>query len=171
MKKILIPLLAAIMGTGGGVGAGLVLRTDVAADDPETATAAHHSDAVQVSDSGDHGDHAGHGDAMDEGFIKLPGQFTVPVLHDGEVRAMVVLALTIEIDEHERETVTHLLPRFQDAFLSVLFDHARIGGFDGDFTEAVAQEELKRALLKRAGEIVGPIVHGVLVTELARQNV
>ncbi|PIE12002.1 MAG: flagellar basal body-associated protein FliL [Rhodobacterales bacterium] len=164
MKKMIVPLIAAVVGAGSGLGAAIALKPSEPPHDPPMED--HETHAEPGPDAG-HGDHAS---SVDDGFVKMPGQFTIPILHDGKVRAMVVLSLTMEIDEQSREAVVHLLPRFQDAFLSALFDHARIGGFEGDFTASLAQSELKRALLAKAEEIAGAAVHGVLVTELARQS-
>lgn len=103
-------------------------------------------------------------------YVKLNNQFVVPVINEGKVISLVVLALTVEITPGERESVYAREPRLRDAFLQVMFDHANIGGFDGAFTNSSSMDTLRHALRVVAKDSLGPIVKDVLITDIVRQD-
>ncbi len=150
--KLILPLVLALIGIGAGVGAGLTLRpatearsTDEMADAPdETATSV---------------------------FARLNNQFVVPVVVDGAVRSLVVLSLSLEVDEGAENDVYDREPRIRDAFLRVLFEHANLGGFEGPFTQTDLLEALRRNLLAAARDAVSSTVRDVLIIEIVRQDV
>ncbi len=166
----LLPILLALVGLGGGVGAGLFLRPP--------AEAADH--ATEAGDAG--GDHGGDEHAEDgadehaepeEGapeYVKMNNQFVVPVVDDGRVASMVVLSLSLEVAAGNTETVYQREPKLRDSFLQVLFDHANIGGFSGSFTDGSNLVVLRTSLKEAAALILGTMVTDVLITDIARQD-
>ena len=97
MKKLLLPLVLLLLGTGGGIGTGLLLAPQGAAKDGAPA----------VGTGGE-----GHGHAQDDGpdevpgappdggqteFVRLNNQFVVPVVARDRIAAMVVLSLSVEV--------------------------------------------------------------------------
>lgn len=153
MRKI-IPLLLALLALAAGSAAGVFLRPPESAEAPE----------AEAPDTGDAGAEA------PRDYLKLNNQFIVPVVEDGRVAALVVLALGLEIEAGQSETVFAREPKLQDAFLQVLFDHANAGGFRGSFTDAGNLVFLRKALLEQAIAVLGPVVSDVLITEIARQD-
>ncbi|PRY24389.1 hypothetical protein CLV78_103255 [Aliiruegeria haliotis] len=120
----------------------------------------------------------GHGakDALDTGngnteFVKLNNQFIVPVIEDGRVRSMVVMSLAVETATGAKEQVYEREPVLRDKFLQVLFEHANAGRFDGNFTSTRNLDLLRRSLREEARLHFGNLVVGVLVTDIARQDV
>ncbi|MGB0499025.1 MAG: flagellar basal body-associated FliL family protein [Rubricella sp.] len=103
-------------------------------------------------------------------FVALDGQFVVPVLGAERVRALVVLSLTIEADPGAVSGIEALQPALRDALLQVLFNHAQAGGFEGAFTTGAPMRDLRAALQRRAAEIAGAGVRGVLVTDIVKQD-
>ena len=83
---------------------------------------------------------------------------------------MVVLSLSLETPNGGREAVLTQEPRIRDTFLQVLFDHANIGGFDGEFTNGANMDVLRGELLRAGRKILGPEIVDVLVTDIARQD-
>lgn len=61
-------------------------------------------------------------------------------------------------------------PKLRDAFLQAMFLHAQSGGFDGAFIAPGPMADLRGALRMAARDVIGPAVHDVLVTEIARQD-
>jgi flagellar FliL protein len=150
----LIPLLMAVAGLGAGVGAGLVLKP-VPPDDGGLAAAAAPPPEPGARE-----------------FVPLTGQFVVPVIRDGQVRALVILTLSLETAPASVMTVNSAGPKLRDVFLRVLFDHANAGGFDGAFTAAAAMAPLRNALTEAAQSVLGSaVVHNVLIVDLVRQDV
>lgn len=155
MRKI-IPLLLALLALAAGSAAGVFLRPPESAEAPDAE--------AEAPDAGDAGAEA------PRDYLKLNNQFIVPVVEDGRVAALVVLALGLEIEAGQSETVFAREPKLQDAFLQVLFDHANAGGFRGSFTDAGNLVFLRKALLEQAIAVLGPVVSDVLITEIARQD-
>ncbi|KAF0137938.1 MAG: hypothetical protein FD152_55 [Xanthobacteraceae bacterium] len=169
MLSRILPLVFAIFGLGGGVGAGLFLRpatgpadqitAKVAGDETKTA---EYANAV-AADAG----------TPEEGapdYVKMNNQFVVPVVKDGRVAAMVVLSLSLEVKAGNTEAVYQREPKLRDAFLQVLFDHANVGGFAGSFTDGSNLVVLRTSLKEAASLVLGTMVSDVLITDIARQD-
>ncbi len=166
MGKI-IPLILALFGLGGGIGAGLALRpppetgTEMA-DCPGTALAEAETppmDDTQEDSTAPGGD-----------YVKLNNQFVIPVVSDGRVSSLVVMSLSLELNSGGPELVYRMEPKIRDAFLQVLFDHANTGGFDGNFTTGRNMNALRAALLEVARKVLGPVVNSVLIVDVVRQD-
>mgnify|MGYP005848621121 CR=1 FL=1 len=164
MIRKLLPVLMALIGTGAGVGAGLVLAPaptgEAAPSGPDMAVEAQDAGTGPPPDT-ETGTHD---------FVGLNNQFVVPILEDGRIGAMVVLSLSIEVTRGNAQTVYAREPKLRDGFLQVLFDHANRGGFDGEFTNANSMDVLRRMLAEVAHDLLGEVAHGVLITEIARQD-
>jgi hypothetical protein len=94
----------------------------------------------------------------------------VPVMQDGRVAAMVVLSLSLEVQEGNTEAVYQREPKLRDVFLQVLFDHANVGGFSGSFTDGSNLVVLRNSLKEAAALVLGTTVRDVLITDIARQD-
>lgn len=165
MVRFLIPILLLLVGVGGGVGAGLFLAAPDTAESTEAT-----GDAVPdtgVDDAGGDDPAAPTGNTE---FVRLNNQFVVPIVHQGSVRSLVVLALTVEVDSGSNEIVFQQEPRLRDGFLQVMFAHANAGGFDGSFTEAAAMAPLRDALRETAQRVLGDVAHDVLIVDITRQD-
>jgi len=165
MKKIL-PLIMILIGLGAGVGAGLALRppAEDATDEAQlTQDAKSHDEEAELTD-------AELLEQESEAFVKINNQFVVPVLDENRVRALVVLSISLKVDELSTEKIFKREPLLRDAFLQVLFEHAHLGGFDGIYTTPELMVNLKRALLRRAKSVAGPDVQRVLITDIVRQD-
>lgn len=175
MKRIILPLLLALIGLGGGIGAGIYLRPPHGAAE---VTANPCGDAGGSSDpgtiasgegSGDASKHGGEGAAAHD-YVKLNNQFIVPVVGTGKVSGLVVLSLSLEVKAGTRDTVFAIEPKLRDVFLQVLFDHANSGGFDGAFTDSNRLDVLRHSLLEAARKVIADRVYDVLITDIVRQE-
>ena len=161
MKKLL-PLILALVGLAGGVGAGLVLRPAPPPSEAEHAPA----DAPEDQGTG----HEDAADAQEKTYVKLNNQFIVPVIHDRRVSALVALSLSVETLAGESESIYAIEPKLRDAFLQVLFDYANTGGFDGTFTDSNNIAILRRSLLEVAQVQSNGSITDILITDIARQD-
>lgn len=168
----LIPVILALVGLGGGVGAGLFLR-------PAPAAEEHSADDADPAKAGEHGaaaagdeaaDHEGEPEEGAPEYVKMNNQFVVPVVEDGRVAAMVVLSVSIEVEAGNTEAVYQREPKLRDVFLQVLFDHANTGGFSGSFTDGANLIVLRTSLKEAAILVMGSAVRDVLITDIARQD-
>lgn len=164
MKRLILPLLLLIIGVGAGVGAGLYFQsppeeTDLATDDtcndPETSLEQVKTQA-EISEERE--------------YAKLNNQFIVPVVKEGQVVAMVVLSLSLEVTLGGRTAVFATEPKLRDVFLQAMFDHANAGGFSGNFTSGENMHSLRTDLLRRARTVAGEQVTDVLITDIVRQD-
>lgn len=179
MKKILLPLILLLIGVGGGVGAGLMLikqepdaaEMALAEGGPcgEVATNENHSSetvaqaaAVELDENGV---------PIVNEYAKLNNQFVVPIVEEGIVKALVVLALSIEVPPGGKEAIFLVEPKLRDAFLQAMFDHANIGGFSGNFTSAQNLRPLREDLVRRAKSIAPDNAKDVLIIDIVRQDV
>jgi hypothetical protein len=166
MIKKLFPVLLAVLGIGGGIGAGLALRPD-----PEIVMIDPCGDTdVEMKDM-HHEDDAAEEVSGDMEYVKLNNQFIIPDIDEGNVTAMIVLSLSLEAREGQREAIYAKEPKLRDAFLQILFDHANMGGFKGAFTSSAAMDTLRMALTETAQKLINHDIESVLITDILRQDI
>ena len=184
MIRKLLPVLLALFGLGGGIGAGLFLKpapdhaaaseAPAAGGEAAAELAPAEGDAANAEPAAAPGTQvvpkAAEGEAPAHDYVKLNNQFVVPVVLNGQVASMVILALSLEVVVGRTEQVYALEPKLRDVFLQVLFDHANSGGFTGDFTASRNMVVLRDALREVAIKTLGATVTDVLITDVARQD-
>jgi flagellar FliL protein len=157
MRK-LIPILMILLGLGGGLGAGYVLRPLPQIDDI-SETDAVLSDRVALPTG------------IDIGVFEIPNQFMVPLIVEDRIASVLIVTLAMEIDETQRDLVATHVPRLRDAMLQVMFDHANSGGFSGAFTTNATLGALRNTLLEAGQYILGrDVVLKVLITDILRSG-
>lgn len=162
MKKLL-PLILLVIGIGAGVGAGVLLKPR-AEQDP----AQHEAEASAEIEAAEADPAAIPGEIE---YIALNNQFVVPIIDKTETVSLVVLSLGIEMEAGQSDAVYQREPKLRDELLQVLFDHANFGGFNGRFTDSGTMDGLRLALTESAQAVLGPTVRGVIITQIARQDV
>nr|WP_323005853.1 flagellar basal body-associated FliL family protein [Pseudorhodobacter sp.] len=140
----------ALLGLGAGIGGAMFLRP---AQDGAEAEAVV-SKAIPVSTE----------------FVKLNNQFVIPIVGGGRVTSLVIMSLSVEVENGSTESIFAREPKLRDALLQVMFDHANAGGFNGVFTDGANLILLRQALLEAAQKIMGDIVKDVLIFDLSRQD-
>lgn len=172
MLRFLIPLVLGVVGLAAGAGAGYMLR-------PPAPEAEDHAGEAGAAASGAHSDaQAGgtkateksHGDDKPREYVKLNNQFIVPLVEQGRVNAMVIMALSVEVAMGETAQVYAQEPKLRDALLQVMFDHANAGGFRGAFTDSANMRALRQSLREAVRGILGAIASDVLITDIVRQD-
>ncbi|WP_240558668.1 hypothetical protein [Paracoccus contaminans] len=134
------------------------------------APAAHAPAAPPAAESAGHGG-GGHGASAGSSpaWFKFPQQFFVPILHDGQLDSTMILSLSLEMPEGDRETVNAHELKLRDGLLRQLLIRANTGGFDGNFTAEPQLRALRAELLATAQGIV-PAITGILIEDIARQE-
>ena len=175
MMRKLIPVLLGLIGLGIGGGAGLFLRPAAHITSETVANEVAHGEVAV--DEAAHGEAAkpepaAEGETGEGGpeYVKLSNQFVIPVVENGKVVSMVILALTLEVGAGSTEAIYAREPKLRDAFLQVMFDHANSGGFNGSFTDGANLVLLRKALLEAAQTTIGANVSDVLISDIARQD-
>lgn len=180
MIRKLLPIILALVGLGVGIGAGMFLRpahepaaettTAEGAATAEGEAAPKEGEATKAEAAPKEGEAAATDAENGPEYVKLSNQFVIPVLEQGQVASMVILALTLEVTHGTSEATYTREPKLRDAFLQVLFDHANSGGFKGAFTDGSNLILLRKALLEAAQSAVGANVTDVLISDIARQD-
>ncbi|GIT91628.1 flagellar motor protein MotA [Jannaschia pagri] len=96
--------------------------------------------------------------------------FVVPVLRDGRVWSHLVLSLGVESHAVARETILLQEPLLRDGMNEVLYLHASLGGFDGDFTASPAMTRLRQRLDDVVSQRLEDDDARVLIMSMVRQN-
>lgn len=159
MKKLL-PLILLLVGSGAGVGAGVFLRPPPIEMTEEQIVQQHEEQETKAEET----------KAANFEYFKMNNQFVVPIVAKGQVSALVVLSLSLEVPVGGKDAVFAREPKLRDAFLQVMFDHANLGGFKGEFTSASNLDVLRNALREVAHKHMADGVTDVLIMEIARQD-
>lgn len=181
MKKLLTPLLLALLGLAGGAGAGWMLKPPPpeagsclpegegrAAEAPGEGPGA--VEAPACADEAAEAAYEAKAAASDSDFVEFERQFIVPVVSEDGAGSLMVLTLGLEVEPDGAGAVARREPKLRDALLRALFDHAATGGFAGDFTAAAVMRDLRRNLAAEAKRVAGPAVRDVLVADIVRQD-
>ena len=164
MLKKILPLVFLLVGIGAGVGAGIFLRPEAPVEEEITAKAENEESEEKSLEKDDEEENGNE-------YVKLKNQLVIPIVSGDKVAALVVIALSIEVPVGKSEVVTLREPKLRDSFLQILFDHANIGGFEGNFTDAEVLGRLRSALKEVAQKDLGKeIAKDVLIIEIARQD-
>jgi hypothetical protein len=170
MKKLL-PLVLLFVGVGAGVGAGIFLRPEPPVKVADAKVPHEEGEANDKMREDEKHEEDGHEVEGANEYAKLSNQFVVPIVRGERVTALVVLALSIEVPAGQTETVYLREPKLRDSFLQILFDHANVGGFEGNFTDAQVLSRLRVALREVAQRDLGrDLAKDVLIVEIARQD-
>ena len=164
MKKLL-PLIFLLIGAGAGVGAGVFLRPP-----PPPIEAEAETDGETAAEEKPKEAEEDDGEPPEYEYVKLSNQFVIPIVQSGAVASMVVMSLTVEVKAGFKDQIYNREPKLRDSFLQVLFDHANVGGFRGEFTSASNLAVLRAALKEIAVRDGGDIISDVLILEIARQD-
>ena len=157
MKRFLLPLLLILLGAGGGIGAGLFLRPPP--EPPGEGEPPHAEAEAEPLPPEEQPE-----------YVKMSNQFIIPLLTDGKIDSIIVMALSLEAKPGSADAIYALEPKLRDTFLQILFDHANSGGFRGSFTESTALARLRVQLLEAAEKLMPETVSDVLITDIGRQD-
>ncbi len=170
MGKI-IPVILAIFGLAGGVGAGLALRPS----QDETIVMNPCGDETEDEHSGEEvfeesNDSETQEEESSYEYMKMNNQFVIPVVVDNRIKSLVVVTLNLEVVLGQLDNVYAREPKLRDLFLRVMFDHANAGGFDGEFTQSGKLNSLRLALTEIAHKNFSGVINDVLILDIVRQD-
>lgn len=160
MLAKLLPLLLLLIGVAAGAGAGFMLKPEPETAHPEQAAETGTEHAAPVPEA-----------SITTEIVKLNNQFVIPLVAKDRITALVVLSLSVETAAGRTSEVYDREPKLRDVLLQALFNHANMGGFNGEFTKARNMDVLRAALTDVAIGVLGDAILGVLITEIARQDV
>ncbi len=167
MKK-LIPIVIIILFTAAGFATGNFLKP------PQTPVEDTAEGAADPGSEGEVVPEAPQKKAAPQGpmdYVKLNNQFVVPIVTGDRVSSVIVMSLSVEAPEGKQEEILRREAKLRDSFLQVLFDHASLGGFNGEFTALTNLSRVRQALRERAQMDLGPeTVNDILITDIARQD-
>ncbi len=154
MKKLL-PILIIVVGVAAGAGAGMFMKPAPVSD----------PDGDHIADGPTEQDQK-----AERSFVKIGKQTIVPVVNDGETRALMLFELAVDVPATRVDQVHEMEPRLRDAFLRELFQMSYTGAFLTNFTEERVIEELRRNLTNAARTYLGHNQAEVLILDVMRQE-
>ena len=170
MKKI-IAIVLVIIGIVGGGAAGMFLKPAPEAD-PESE--AKDAENESTDGKGDESAEAGAEDGVDTApasFVKIGRQTIVPVLDEGQTKALMLFELAIDVSAEANDRALEMEPRLRDAFLRELFQMSYTGAFEEAFTDERVIDELRQNLVRAARKHLGKkAVKDVLILDVMRQE-
>ena len=172
MIKKLLPIVLILVFGGAGIAAGLKLKPEPeeahaeqgpCGDDPNATleTVVHSAPKENKPDNNED---------VSFDYVKMNNQFIVPIIKKDIVKAIVVVAISLEVKTGTSDQVYLIEPKLRDTFLQALFDHASLGGFEGSFATTENLIRIRRSLKANATAVLGDIVNDVLITDIARQD-
>ncbi len=105
------------------------------------------------------------------GFMKFSRQFVVPIVSRNNVAALVIMDINLELDPSATENAYSREPKVRDALLKTLLQLSNEGAFGGGLLEQENLDEIRARLLASAKTVLGEDVVGVLILNVARQDV
>ena len=157
-------LILILLGLTTGVAAGLAVKFVIGTGGQAVSGDAKPKELEQKEE-----DHSGQSLGKQD-YVKLNNQFIIPLLEDKSVSGLVAMSIGLELEPGYKETVYSLEPKLRAAFLQILFDHANVGGFNGQFTDSLNLDILRNNMFFAAKKILGDKVYDVLITDIARQD-
>lgn len=184
MKKLLLPIVLAVLGLGGGLAGGQMLRPPPVEEDqgdglneaaePTAETEAERLARIERDLEGYERPERTETPAIDDvGIVyhKLDKQFIVPVIAQGRVQSLMVISIALRITEGYGTTVFDHEPKLRDEFLQTLFIHGQSEGFATIFQKPHVLADLRDSLLQAAKRVLGDVAHEVLLTNIVRKDV
>ncbi|WGH80176.1 flagellar basal body-associated protein FliL [Jannaschia ovalis] len=153
MMGKLLPVLLVLAALAGGGVAGHALRPAPPEGEPEPEAEPVRAEVPE-----------------DERFVTFREAFIVPVLRDGRLWGNVILNLGVEGRNVGRDAILLREPLLRDGLTEALFRHGSLGGFDGNFTEALAMNGLRLRLNEVARALLDDPEARVLIVSMARQD-
>lgn len=162
--KQLISIVVVLVFVGG---AGFAAKTLRGTPTPEDVAEAY---VEKVAEKGGKGKD-GYGDGESAlGFFKFQRDFIVPVMRRQTVDSLVLLRLSVQMDEGRVEDLRRAEPRIRDAFMKTLMGLSHEGYFAQDITAPEVFEEIQTRLTTTAKETMDNSVQTVLIIDFARQD-
>lgn len=179
MLNKILPIIITLVAVAGAGFAAMTLKGGPA-DVPPPA----HGDDHAGSDShggghggGDHGDSHGsvkqvHSEDSTNGlgYFNFRRNFIVPVVDDQRVRALILINVSIEMNESGIEDAQAREPNIRDAFMKTLLAMSHEGMFNQDITNPDVYSEVQARLLETAKLNVDESVRSILLVDYARQD-
>lgn len=158
--KLVIALVLIVIGIAGGGALGMMLK-------PMPAMEGKAADAPKMAEKEMAAEAA---DEAPPTFVTVARQMIVPVVEQGETRALMLFEIALDVPEEHRELVLEREPRLRDAFLRELFEMSYTGAFLDTYTSDRVMEDLRGKLLAAARVHLGDRVSDVLILDALRQE-
>ncbi|MEZ5897841.1 MAG: flagellar basal body-associated FliL family protein [Parvularculaceae bacterium] len=173
VKTIGVLAGAALIGAAAGIGARLMLSPPALAaqgeegDEPATADA-HETKAQDGGHRASKG--GGHSSAPATAFIEFSRQFIAPAIENGRPVGLMILDITLEVENSVSSLAYSQEPKLRDAVLRTLL---RLGSEDSLadlMTDTEKLERVRAAILDECQKVLGDGVLSVLIMDVGYQR-
>lgn len=166
MLNKILPILITIIAVGG---AGFAAKTLKGGGASQAAIDAHvEANGGKYSKGVHHVE--GEEKTSGYGYFNFRRNFIIPVVGQSRVEALVLLSVSIEMEESKIENTTTREPTIRDAFMKTLLEMSHEGIFNRDITNPDVYNEIQKRLLETAIITVDEGVRSILLVDFARQD-
>lgn len=113
----------------------------------------------------------GDGYGSGSSYMKFSRQFIVPVIKRDDVDALLILEINLELDSSTAENAYTKEPKVRDALLAALLQLSNEGAFAAKLLDEENLEIVRDKLYYAAKNVLGDAVVGVLILNVARQEI
>lgn len=103
-------------------------------------------------------------------YFKFSREFVVPILRNGKVVSLVILNINIEADESLSQRLFSMEPKLRDNIMSTLVRLSNDSRTFENLTTVDSYETLRSSIQLNLENVVASGIKGILITDLARQD-
>ncbi|MEM9234498.1 MAG: flagellar basal body-associated FliL family protein [Pseudomonadota bacterium] len=164
MLNKILPIVITLVAVGGAGFAAMTLKGGPAPAAPSAKADGHgdgHGNVKEVQ-----GEEKGSG----FGYFNFRRNFIVPVVGSSRVEALILISVSIEMEEEKIEEAQLREPNIRDAFMKSLLAMSHEGMFNQDITNPDVYSEIQKRLMETAKVSIDQNVKSVLLVDFARQD-
>lgn len=184
MKNIITAIIV-VVGAAGGSFAGGFLKSSGSSTEPakaETATEKDDGHGEKKDDHGkkkdDHGDShggkKGKKDAKSSGdtsYFDFSREFVIPILDDGQVSALVIININLEVDSSLSGKLFRMEPKLRDNIMTSLIGLTNDKRVFSDLTSVRNYETIRSVVLSNLRDEISSDIMNVLIVDIAKQDI
>ena len=175
MKNIISLIVIILFSVGGSV-AGNMLR---GSGDQGQAHAEASSQDIEKDDAHGTAKKKGHGSDANHSnedygsettFYKFSREFVVPIMAERRVKALVILHISLEVDEKTSDQLFSLDPKLRDNIMTTLIGLSNDGRTLDELTNPESYETIRSMILMNLRSGVSEGIQNVLIMDVGKQD-
>lgn len=187
MKQFIAPVVVVLFAVAGGV-SGNLLKAEGSSGEAHASPVQDEGHGKPEMDSHDapdddhkpkkkktsgHGGDDGHGASgggSDIAFYKFSREFVVPIMANRRVKALVILHLSLEVDEATNDKLFSLDPKLRDNIMTTLIGLSNDGITLDELTSPDSYETIRSMVLMNLQSEISEDIQNVLIMDVGKQD-
>jgi len=184
--KFLLPSIIAGAGVIAGAFGGNMLKPTAEAGSPvmaggdEDASGSGQNDDGQAAEGDTYGKKdkkakkdsrsSKSGASKDVSYYKFSREFVIPIMRDGQVTALVILHIQLEVDSSIESSLFSMEPKLRDNIMTTLVEISHDGHLFDNLTEPESYESIRALVLEGLKTVKSEGIENILILDMARQD-